>query len=218
VLAAMRQRQLQFAPAPAAAEPAAGRLVVRLNPDRDPDKARPVLQMLDAVEPKLAEALELRGADMPVTDIGVALFCRTPDHVPDQWRSKSPLGRDFRVARHRMLAYASGASSEPAAKWRDRVGKLGMARAWRESMADLHVLTFEVPEQLEADLQPGTAHDLSLGIVIRVGQKYYLASYDEYDGVLLEESGETTMLADLRGHTKDPFKARVEFYDLRESE
>ena len=80
-------------------------------------------------------------------------------------------------------------------------------------MADLLVLTLEVPEQLAVELTPGVAHDLALGLVIRVGERNYLTMTDQLDGVVLAETGDTTILAELRAGTKNPLKARVEFRD-----
>lgn len=202
VLAAMIRRQAETHPvvseAGAKTESGAPRLIVRLNPDWKPngDETRPLLLALDAIGPELAEHLGTRSGDLPISDLGIALFCRTADHVPDHWRSKSPLGRDFvNTARHRMLAYISGADSKPAG----------------DSLADLNVLSLEIPERLTVELEPGVAHDLTLGIVVRIGDRNYLMMADERDSVVLGESGDTTIRATLRAGSKNPLRARVEF-------
>jgi len=201
VLAAMIRRQAETHPvvseAGAKTESGTPRLIVRLNPDWKPngDETRPLLLALDAIGPELAEHLGTRSGDLPISDLGIALFCRTADHVPDHWRSKSPLGRDFvNTARHRMLAYISGADSKPA-----------------DSLADLNVLSLEIPERLTVELEPGVAHDLTLGIVVRIGDRNYLMMADERDSVVLGESGDTTIRATLRAGSKNPLRARVEF-------
>lgn len=206
VLAAMIRRQAETHPvvseAGAKTESCTPRLIVRLNPDWKPngDETRPLLLALDAIGPELAEHLGTRSGDLPISDLGIALFCRTADHVPDHWRSKSPLGRDFvNTARHRMLAYISGADSKPAAP------------GARDSLADLNVLSLEIPERLTVELEPGVAHDLTLGIVVRIGDRNYLMMADERDSVVLGESGDTTIRATLRAGSKNPLRARVEF-------
>lgn len=206
VLAAMIRRQAETHPvvseAGAKTESGTPRLIVRLNPDWKPngDETRPLLLALDAIGPELAEHLGTRSGDLPISDLGIALFCRTADHVPDHWRSKSPLGRDFvNTARHRMLAYISGADSKPAAP------------GARDSLADLNVLSLEIPERLTVELEPGVAHDLTLGIVVRIGDRNYLMMADERDSVVLGESGDTTIRATLRAGSKNPLRARVEF-------
>jgi len=218
VLAAMIRRQAETHPvvsgAGAKTESGAPRLIVRLNPDWKPngDETRPLLLALDAIGPELAERLGTRSGDLPISDLGIALFCRTADHVPDHWRSKSPLGRDFvNTARHRMLAYISGADSKPAGKFRTKMSKLLMSPGARDSLADLNVLSLEIPERLTVELEPGVAHDLTLGIVVRIGDRNYLMLADERDSVVLGESGDTTIRATLRAGSKNPLRGCVKF-------
>ncbi|NIM00663.1 MAG: hypothetical protein GTN89_07235 [Acidobacteria bacterium] len=219
VLQAMVRRQAELRAASeevAADEPSAGpRLVLRLNPNWKPsgDESLPVLRVLDSIDPETAEQLELRSQDLRITDIGIALMCKTADHVPDHWRSKSPLGRDFRAPRHRLLAFVSGAESSPASKLRNTLGKIMMAPGMRDSLADLNVLTLEIPQDLGVPLEPGVAHDLVLGITLRVGDRTYLVMADEREGVVLTDQEETTLAAVLRGGNKNPLKAQVKFID-----
>ena len=110
-----------------------------------------------------------------------------------------------------MLVFLSGAKSTPASKLRNSLTKLFMAPGARDSLADLNVLSLEIPSHLGIELTPGVEHDLSLGITLRIGDRTYLALVDERDGVILAEDGETTLTAILRGGTKNPLKARVEF-------
>jgi len=216
VVRAMIRRQAAMAPVndetESATTPGAPRLVVQLNsgPQADSGKSLATIQTLNATDPKLAARLGLRQNDLPITDLGIALFCRTADHVPDHWRSKSPLGRDFENAtRHRMLVFLSGAEVEPAGKFRNKFSKLAMAPGAKEAAFDLEVLTLEVPEQLAVELEPGVAHDLTLGIAVRVGNRNYMTKADHLDGIVIE--GETTIRAILRGRSKDPLRARIEF-------
>ena len=218
VIEAMIRRQAEMHPVVAEAGPqterGAPRLIVRLNPDWKPkdDEPLPTLLALDTIDPELAQRLGTSRSDLPITDLGIALFCRTADHVPDHWRSKSPLGRDFiNAARHRMLAYVSGADSKPAGKFRNKMIKLLMAPGARDSVAELNVLSLEIPERLTVELEPGVAHDLTLGIVVRIGDRNYLTMADHRDSVVLGESGDTTIRATLRGSNKNPLKASVKF-------
>jgi len=160
----------------------------------------------------LVQTLGLRDTDVSITDLGIALFCRTADHVPDHWRSKSPLGRDFaRVPRHRILVFVSGAEKSPASKLRNKLTKLVMAPGARDSIEDLQVLSLAIPDHLSVELEAGVVHDLALGIALRIGDRHYLTLGDERDGVVLADEGDTTLTAILRGGKKNPLKARVEF-------
>jgi hypothetical protein len=223
ILQAMLRRQAELHPDIAqpdiATESTAPRLIVRLNPEWEPsnDDPLPVLRTLDSVDAELAQTLNLRDASVPITDLGIALLCRTADHVPDHWRSKSPLGRDFaRVPRHRTLLFLSGAEKNPASKFRNKMTKLIMAPGARDSIADLHVLSLVIPDHLDVELETGTAHDLTLGIALRIGERHYLTMADQRDGVVLGENGDTTLTAILRGGKKNPLKARVEFLKASE--
>ena len=220
VLQAMIRRQAEMQPVaeqPLAVDASgAPRLVLRLNPEwKGPEgQVLPLLRTLDSVDPELAQSLGLRSNELPITDLAIALFCRTADHVPDHWRSRTPLGRDFtRAPRHRMLVFVSGAESNPASKFRNTLNKLVMAPGARDALADLNVLSLEVPDQLSVELEPGVSHDLTLGIALQIGDRHYLALAAERDGVVLDEGGETTLAAILRGGRKNPLKARIEFVE-----
>ena len=84
-----------------------------------------------------------------VKDLAVFLACASPEHIPDLWRSKSPLGRDMSfVTRHEMLAFVAG--DTPAGKPPRLV----------------------LPVRLEAEIDPTDPHDLVLGIAARVGDRW----------------------------------------------
>jgi len=218
VLAAMKRRQASVAPAPppgtaVLVHEGGAKLVVKLNPDREPGEKPATVTALNLVDPRLAEALGIRSGEPTITDLAIGLYCRTPDHVPDHWRSKSPIGRDFNIARHVMLEFITGASSEPAAKWRDSLSKMVKAQVWRESMAELQLLKLEIPDELVVELEPGVGHDLSLALAMTIGGRSYVALFDQIDGVVVEEGEEKTLLADLSSRKKDPLKATVSFRD-----
>jgi hypothetical protein len=117
---------------------------------------------------ELARWLQLgpSAEDRAITDAAVFLACTTADHVPDQWRSKTPLGRDFvSAARHQMLAFHPGATSVPAKEARRLV-----PRSTAPVDADgkpLAFLQLSLPGDLTAELESGVAHDLILGVAIR---------------------------------------------------
>ncbi len=156
-----------------------------------------------------ARALQSGASDeeREVTDLAVFLACRTPDHVPDAWRSRSPLGGDFvSVARHRILAFLPGASHVPASKapagWRRPAPRGG------ETAADLLVLA--LPVELRAEVEPGVAHDLVVGVAIRAGDRYLEIAEARKDAVvpgpgglslaavLVEHGGKGSMKVDVR--------------------
>jgi hypothetical protein len=84
-----------------------------------------------------------------VKDIAVFLACASPEHVPDLWRSKTPLGRDMNsVPRHEMLAFVAG--DTPAGK----------------------PPRLTLPARLEADVDETEPHDLILGVAARIGDHW----------------------------------------------
>jgi len=148
------------------------------------------LRMLDAIEPQTVEALELGPQTRQFTGLALFLTCRTADHVPDHWRSRSPLGRDFRAARrHRMLLFVPDATLVPAGKFREQMSKLALLPGERENLPDLGVLELEIPRSMEVELHPGVAHDLTLGIAVQAGGRYYVTVSDDLDSVVVEETG-----------------------------
>lgn len=84
-----------------------------------------------------------------VKDLAVFLGCATPEHIPDLWRSKSPLGRDMNfVARHEMLAFVAGDTPAGTAP------------------------RLTLPARLAGEVEDGVAHDLVLGIAARIGDRW----------------------------------------------
>jgi hypothetical protein len=147
ILSAMRDRHAESAPPEVPAQRRArGQvpLVVTLNggatlkvPAWADEDAKEKLRL-----PKETEQREVK-------DLAVFLSCITAEHVPDLWRSKSPLGRDMVfVSRHRMLAFVAG--DTPAGK--DPRLKL--------------------PARLEADVDEDEPHDLVLGVAARIGDHW----------------------------------------------
>ncbi len=191
VIAAMaaRQREIDKMRAPAVATPEAvapGKVTVVVTFSAEGDVKIEIPSRLDADS---ARALQLGMSDEEriVTDVALFLACRTQDHVPDSWRSESPLGRDFvSVVRHRMLGFNPGAA-KPSGKDRD-AGKSGDGekdRADREPTAWI----LDLPIDLRAEIEPGTIHDLVAGIAIQVGDRYLDLAEARKDRLVPEERG-----------------------------
>jgi hypothetical protein len=172
VIQAMIARQNELHPPEPEAEPVVtvmetGRLRIALNPraEEDADKPRPTLQLSTTIDPQTAQALRLRATDAAITDLAIALICRTATHVPDHWRSQSPLGRDFISApRHRLLAFFPGAT--------EKDGRL----------------VLEIPPEIDVEVEPGDAHDLTLAIAVQAEDRYFLIASDGLDGIVLDDS------------------------------
>ena len=187
LIEAMRTRQAEIErarnPAPEATpaeEPAARPALRILLDDGDPSaKDAPTIRLFQGVDPALAEALGLRDEVPTFTDLAIFLGCLTADHVPDHWRSKTPLGRDFRLTpRHKLLSFLPGAEQVKAP-----------ARMQRKGQPALAVLELAIPDHIEVELEPELAHDLVLGVAVQTGERYYLVVADERIGLVLQDDG-----------------------------
>ena len=175
LIEAMRERQAKQEPAVAdAAEAQAAALApqLRVTLSRENGGSSEV-SIGKHVDPRLAEEWNLGNApeDGVFADLALYLVCRTQDHVPDHWRNKSPLGRDFfSMPRHRMLAFVAGSSN---------AGQEGGGSRVR----------LELPPAIEVDLKPDVAHDLTLGLAVQVGGRYYSWKHDTSDNLILNDGG-----------------------------
>ncbi len=175
VIDAMRERQAAGRPAVVALPEAQAalpppRLTVTFGP---PDGAPAKLSIRRRVDPQLAADWELGNApeDRVFANLALYLACRTPDHVPDHWRSKSPLGRDFRsMPRHKMLSFLAGSPN---------AGEGGEGSKVR----------LELPRAIEVEVQPEVAHDLTLGLAVQVSGRYYSWKHDTRDNLILGDTG-----------------------------
>lgn len=155
-------------------------ITVLLNKDAAEDDSR-VLRFPDLIPPELHAELGLGSEVRHFTDAAIFLACTTDRHVPDQWRSKTPLGRDFvKTPRHRLLAWSSGARRMDAGKLAEALGKL----AQTPDRGELGILELDVPPQLAGEPQPGDTHDLILGIALEAGGRFWLIKADTWDGAL----------------------------------
>jgi hypothetical protein len=177
VIGAMVRRQRELHPPPTAeTEPAetepdhqAG-LIVTLTlqggtkvRESEVDRA---LRVADLVPAETLTELGIRDPEARITNVAVYVACHSSTHVPDHWRGKSPLGRDFHsVSRHKMLAFHSEATPDGKA-----------------------VLSLALPEQLEIELDPAAEHDLSVGVAVQIDGRYYRLVSDETRGFVPAEN------------------------------
>jgi hypothetical protein len=151
IVDAMRRRRAESKPpAPLPERPRAGRvhLVVTLNAGAGGPRTLRVPAWADE-DVKARLQLPKESEQRRVKDLAVFLACGAPEHVPDLWRSKSPLGRDMvGVPRHEMLAFVAGDTPE---------GKTPR---------------LVVPARIEAEVDDTEPHDLMLGIAARIGDHW----------------------------------------------
>jgi hypothetical protein len=166
-----RQREADAASAPETPED---------EPEAAADDATPKLRIHvqgslntgDQVDPQIAAELELGNApeDRVFADLAIFVACTTSDHVPDQWRSKSPLGRDFiSMPRHRILEFIGG------------------AKLIDKKLAAGGMLELELPDHMDVALERHVMHDLVIGTAMQVGGRYYRSAAVGKRGVLVED-------------------------------
>jgi hypothetical protein len=151
IVEAMISRHAESAPSPAPAQRATqGRVpvIVSLNGGGGGLRTVHVPAWADE-DAKDAFHLPKETDQREVKDLAVFLACVSPEHVPDLWRSKSPLGRDMNaVTRHEMLAFVAG--DTPSGKPPQLV----------------------LPARLEAEVDDSEPHDFVLGIAARIGDRW----------------------------------------------
>jgi hypothetical protein len=151
IVAAMRKRHAENEPAavPAKRE-SAGRATLVVNL-KGGDGASHTVRVPSWADEDAKEAFDLpKETDQrEVKDLAIYLACVSPEHVPDLWRSKTPLGRDMStVPRHEMLAFVAG--DTPAGK----------------------APRIALPARIEAEVDDSEPHDLVLGIAARIGDRW----------------------------------------------
>jgi hypothetical protein len=212
VIAAMKARQAELAPPedqvddePTDAETLTRVLRIHINPGRSKKKARSI-EISDEVDPALAAEWRLAGADeRTFDDIAIYVACGTAYHVPDHWRTKSPMGRDFySMPRHKMLAFVPGAEWEKAGFFRrlgigiPSVSPSGTASSGAASTAintgapKSGKLEYVIPELIEIELDPSDSHDIVLGVAVKAGDKFYRLIDDVMGGVALGDADADT--------------------------
>ncbi|HKQ60286.1 MAG TPA: hypothetical protein VJS92_03310 [Candidatus Polarisedimenticolaceae bacterium] len=153
LIEAMQRHQAQLAPAAVPVPDTPPSLRVRVEGSRR-------IHLPPALSPEEGRALELESLRPEARQIdGVALWlaCLRPDHVPDSWRTVSPLGSDFHaMPRHELLAFV------PLQRDGD---------SWICGT-----------QALEAALEPATEHDLAVGLAIRAGERWLTLGQDTWKG------------------------------------
>ncbi|MCP3980988.1 MAG: hypothetical protein GY716_16960 [bacterium] len=225
VIRAMVARQAKLdsenAPAdPAAedAEPDGPLLRVRLNPDWEPkeDRTRPRIRVLNEIDTPLIEQLGLRASeDAMFTGLALYLACTTADHVPDHWRGKSPLGRDFNsMPRHRMLVFLADFDEVPVGKTKDFLRKLGHVGGARDGLAPWQILQLELPERIETPIEVGVTHDLVLGVALEAGGRYYHVAGATWDGIVPADPPSELAARVVSGRNLTPGELSVDAQEL----
>ena len=151
VVAAMRARHATTAPPVLPPERTArghAHVTVKLNPGGvGPRSLRAPAWADEDVKARLK--LPKENDQREVKDLAVFFGCTTGEHVPDLWRSKTPLGRDMvGTVRHEMLAFVAG--DTPAGKKPQ----------------------LTLPDRLEADVDESEPHDLIVGVAARIGDRW----------------------------------------------
>jgi len=152
VVSAMRRKHAEAIPAePSPERPGRGkvRLIVTLNAGAVGPRTLRLPAWADE-DVKALLQLPKENEQREVKDVAVFLACATAEHVPDLWRSKSPLGRDMVAAtRSEMLAFVAG--DTPAGK--------------KPQLA--------LPDRIEADVDDSEPHDVLVGVAARIGDRWY---------------------------------------------
>lgn len=159
-------------------------LQLRLNPPRKPDTPHVSggsISLQTLIERRVADQLGLNPDQTHFDDLAAYVLCRTPDHVPDRWRSQSPLGRDFQGSRrHRMLLFHAGA--ETAAK----------------------ALVLQLPMSLELRLDEAVGHRLTVGVAGRVEENYLNLTAVDLDDLLITDGETVTILLRMENAKSQP--------------
>ena len=153
VVAAMRARRAESAPAsppPERTKTGYTTVTVSLNAAGSGSRTLKVPAWADE-DAKARFGLPKENEQRIVKDVAVFLACTSPEHIPDLWRSKTPLGRDMvSGVRHEMLAFVAG--DTPAGK----------------------APRLTLPQKLEASLDATEPHNLALGVAARIGDRWVL--------------------------------------------
>ncbi len=151
IVAAMGRRHAESAPvAPSPDRPKRGRtpIVLTLNAGAAAPRTIRVPKWADE-DAKARLRLPKENEQREVLDLAVFLACTSSEHIPDLWRSKTPLGRDMiSVPRHEMLAFVAG--DTPAGK----------------------TPQLALPARIDAEVDADDPHDLVLGIAARIGDRW----------------------------------------------
>ncbi len=189
IVAAMARKAAESTPPAAPAEQSTRgriRLVVMLNPGGAGPRTLKLPVWADE-DVKVRLKLPKENKQREVKDLAVFLACSSPEHVPDLWRSKTPLGRDMvSVPRHEMLAFVAG--DTPTGK----------------------APRLTLPGRIEADVDETEPHDLVLGVAARIGDRWMQLAFAKLPKVTIGE-GQKPLAGRIErsGHAFD-FKVELE--------
>jgi hypothetical protein len=186
IVGAMRRRHEEHNPAaPPEDRPARGHqhLVVTLNGGLSSHTLK--LPAFADEDLKARLSLPKENDQRVVKDVAIFLACASPEHVPDLWRSKTPLGRDMvSVQRHQMLAFVPG-DTPPGEKPR-----------------------MTVPKRLEADVAEAEVHDIVLGVAALIGDRWMQLSAAKLKNVSV--AADSKPLAGRVEHLGHAFDVKIE--------
>jgi len=155
IIRVMRERHLELNP-PVQPEPSALEvpelpgLVVHLE-----FKKQPVLPKALPEEVAKQAGIPADEQSRQITAAALFVACTSSTHVPDHWRGKTPLGRDFVYApRHKMLLF------QPVFDPGDDNNK---------------PVKLTLPGAIRLELETGEPHDLVFGLAIEAGGRYLAA-------------------------------------------
>jgi hypothetical protein len=135
------------------------------------------LSLHDTVPAEALQQLGVKDGQARITGVAIYVACLSAKHVPDHWRSHSPLGRDFTsMPRHRMLAWVTDANVDEAVKPR--------------------VLHLSIPDQVELELEMDETHDITAGLAIEIGGRFYRVESAELEN-LVPHSREAPLRVDV---------------------
>jgi hypothetical protein len=208
VLAAMQARQTALHPPEPPPKPAPSvpeSLPTALVTFRSAHEGDTALYLPAVLPSSVARALQLPAAPRERAITAVALFvaCTTADHVPDQWRTRSPLGRDFvSMPRHEMLALHASTT---------RVTAKDVPRSMRGGTQDTEPgkeaewLRLDLPAELSIPLRPEVVHDLVAGLAVLAGENYLALALSDRKELALESlAGGLRVSVDPGGATRPP--------------
>jgi len=218
VLRAMEERHAELHPEarPVPDEPSVPEtplLVIEIegSPSEAESPERPAVLYFPALLPApAAQALQIGDGskDLPVKAIAIFLACRTAIHVPDYWRSESPLGRDFvSMPRHGMVAFHGGGEKVSAADV-----PAGASKRLRRSTDDAGYLRLELPDRLEAQIDLSEPHDFSFGVAIQVEDRFLRITTDDRDAFVIGDD-RVVRVRVFNDSTEDTFGIRAVFID-----
>ena len=166
VIQALLERQRELHPVPSLAPlPSTPPGEVSI-PLRGPDGGAPLVRLRRELAPEVRAELQLADGEVVVSGLAIYVACLTATHVPDHWRSESQLGRDF-VSMPRHERQQLVLPEEPASSGGEEPGK---------------VLEARFPDSVSVALAPDATHRLSVGLALRIGERYLRVVSAEWEG------------------------------------